>query len=215
MLCGHIAREFGFEQRDVHAFGRGHVAVVAEGPQRLLQGAFFLGAGIARIFAVRRRRAKTVVQLVPGNDAFALEEHRPEQLQAEARAIRVVVLWIHAVDDELALRYRNALEHVLTRQQLQPCGAVLVVLHVDKATLGPRHHALGHDQVIAHSPNDFGYRETREQRLQQLLAQLIEGESLQDGRDGFCVLRCLGIVLNARLHLPAFTHQGELSLLQS
>jgi hypothetical protein len=48
---------------------------------------------------MRRGAAEAVIQLVPGDDALPLEEHRPIQLQPQARAIGVVILGVHAVTD--------------------------------------------------------------------------------------------------------------------
>ena len=105
---------------------------------------------------MRRGRSKTIIELVPGHDALALEEHRPIQLQAQARAIRVVVLGVDPVHDELAFRYRHANLHVLAGEQMQLGGRILILLHIHKAPLSPLDHAGGGHHAIVNGPHHLG-----------------------------------------------------------
>ena len=118
------------------------------------------------------------------------------------------------MDDEFALGYRHTCDHVLLGQQVQVGRGVLISLHKYKAPLRPRDHTLGHHQAAAHRPDDFSDCIARQQCLQQLAAQLVEGEAFKDGGDGFSILAGLCVVSGTRLHLPVLANQGQLALLQ-
>ena len=118
------------------------------------------------------------------------------------------------MDDEFALRYRHARQHVLAGQQVQLRRGGFIGLHKHKAPLRPRYHPLGHDQAIAHGPNNLRYHIASQQGLQQLAAQLVKGKAFQDGGHHLGILGGPGIACGAWLHLPVFANQGQLAFLQ-
>ena len=98
---------------------------------------------------------------------------------------------------------------------MQPGRRVFAALYIHKAPLRALDDTGRHHQAIAHRPHHLGHRKARQHRLQQLAAQAVKRDALQDGGERFRVLGALGIILDARLHLPGLADQRQLALLQA
>ena len=117
--------------------------------------------------------------------------------------------------DELARRYRFSRQHVFTGQQVQPGCRVFILLHIHKPALRTLHYTGRHPHAIARRPHNLAHGIARQQRLQQLAAQLVEVARLQNAGQRFRIRSALGAVCLHRLNLPGLADQRQLALLQT